>query len=163
MEYGKLSAGLISALHTLENDGRQEVTLKEEIEVLERYLEIERIRFEDRLRVTLEVEPETLSARVPNFALQPLVENAIRHGIAPRAEGGKVQLSATRHDDMLSIVLRDDGPGLQPAGTPRREGIGVSNTRARLEQLYGHAHRFEMKNAPEGGLVVTMSVPYRTE
>lgn len=149
---------------TLEKEGSQEVTLKEEIDILERYLEIERIRFEDRLRVSVSIAPEALEARVPNFSLQPLVENAIRHGIAPRPEGGRLSITAARDDGMLEIRLCDDGPGLKPAtgAAPRREGIGIANTRARLAQLYGERHRFEMENAPEGGLVVTMAVPFRT-
>jgi two-component system LytT family sensor kinase len=150
---------------TLEQDGEQEVTLKEEMEILDRYLQIERIRFEDRLRVTVSIDPAALEARVPNFSLQPLVENAIRHGIAPRPEGGCLDISARRDDGMLRIRLCDDGPGLQPAGASeprRREGIGVANTRARLAQLYGNEQSFEMTNAPEGGLVVLMSVPFRT-
>ena len=146
---------------TLEKEAAPEVTLKEEMEVLERYLEIERIRFEDRLRVRVDVEPAALEARLPNFSLQPLVENAILHAIAPRAEGGRLDISAARENGMLEIRLRDDGPGL-PGGSPRREGIGVANTRARLSQLYGDAHRFEMKNMPEGGLLVTIAVPYHT-
>ncbi|HEX8153353.1 MAG TPA: histidine kinase [Thermoanaerobaculia bacterium] len=144
---------------TLDKDAVPEVTLREEMELLERYLDIERIRFEDRLQVTLDIDPVTLGARVPNFALQPLVENAIRHGIAPRPEGGKLEISACRHEDRLEIRLHDDGPGLQPS--KRREGIGVANTRARLAQLYGEHHRFEMTNAPEGGLLVMISLPFR--
>jgi len=150
---------------TLEQDGAQEVTLKEEMEILDRYLQIERIRFEDRLRITVSIDPAALEARVPNFSLQPLVENAIRHGIAPRPHGGSLSISATRDAGMLRIRLSDDGPGLPPAGAcePRsREGIGVANTRARLVQLYGDEQSFEMSNAPEGGLVVMMSVPFRT-
>ena len=141
--------------------GAQEVTLREELDILERYLDIERIRFEERLRVTIDVEPAALEARVPNFSLQPLVENAIRHGIAPRPEGGWLALTATRAGAMLQIELRDDGPGLQPSGA-RREGIGVANTRARLAQLYGNHQSFELVNAPEGGLVVTMILPFHT-
>lgn len=150
---------------TLEQNGEQEVTLKEEMEILDRYLQIERIRFEDRLRVTVSIEPAALEARVPNFSLQPLVENAIRHGIAPRPEGGRLDISARRDDGVLRIRLSDDGPGLQPSGAHpprRREGIGVANTRARLEQLYGDDQSFDMTNAPEGGLVVMMAVPFRT-
>ncbi|HEX7150341.1 MAG TPA: histidine kinase [Thermoanaerobaculia bacterium] len=143
---------------TLDKQGTHEVTLKEEMDVLERYLDIERIRFEERLRVTIDLEPQTLEAHVPNFSLQPLVENAIKHGIAPRPEGGSLAISALRNDGMLEIRLRDDGPGMH--ASPRREGIGVANTRARLTTLYGDKHRFEMQNVPEGGLLVTMAVPW---
>jgi two-component system LytT family sensor kinase len=150
---------------TLEQDGEQEVTLREEMEILDRYLQIERIRFEDRLRVTVSIDPAALEARVPNFSLQPLVENAIRHGIAPRSAGGCLEISATKDAGMLRIRLSDDGPGLQPSGESgprRREGIGVANTRARLAQLYGEDQSLEMTNAPAGGLIVLMSVPFRT-
>jgi hypothetical protein len=146
---------------TLDNQGAPEVTLKEEMDLLERYLDIERIRFEERLRVTMNVDPSALEARVPNFSLQPLVENAIRHGIAARPEGGRLDITAERTDGMLEIRLRDDGPGLTTEG-PRHEGIGVANTRARLAQLYGPHHRFEMMNAPGGGLLVTIAVPFHT-
>ncbi|HWW61869.1 MAG TPA: histidine kinase [Thermoanaerobaculia bacterium] len=143
---------------TLDKSATQEVTLREEMDILERYLDIERIRFEERLRVDMHVDPAALEARLPNFSLQPLVENAIRHGIAPRPEGGKLDISARRNDGMLEITLRDDGPGLRQP--PRREGIGLTNTRARLAQLYGDAHRFELTNAAEGGLVITIAIPY---
>jgi two-component system LytT family sensor kinase len=146
---------------TLDNEGAQEVTLKEEMDLLERYLDIQRIRFEERLHVSVHVDPEVLEARVPNFSLQPLVENAIRHGIATRPQGGRLDISAGRSDGMLEIRLLDDGPGFTDDG-PRREGIGVANTRARLEQMYGQKHRFEMMNAPGGGLLVTIAVPYHT-
>jgi signal transduction histidine kinase len=157
----RLAELLRLTLDTTLDGGAQEVTLKEEIDLLDRYLEIERIRFEERLRVTIDVDPQVLGARVPSFALQPLVENAIRHGIAPRPEGGSLELHAEEQDGMLEIRLHDDGPGLQPTGA-RREGIGVANTRARLAQLYGDRHRFEMVNAPEGGLLVTLALPLRT-
>jgi len=146
---------------SLEKEASPEVTLKEEIDLLERYLEIERIRFEDRLRVRVEIDPAALEARLPNFSLQPLVENAIIHGIASRPEGGKLDIAAARRNGMLEIRLRDDGPGLS-GEMPRREGIGVANTRARLSQLYGERHRFEMTNMPEGGLLVTIAVPFHT-
>jgi signal transduction histidine kinase len=145
---------------TLDKDHSQEVTLKEEVEILQRYLDIERIRFEERLRISMDIDPETLHARVPNFSLQPLVENAIRHGIAPRPEGGRLEIAAQRSSDMLEITLRDDGPGI--SGKTPREGIGVANTRARLNQLYGDSHRFRMENAPGGGLLVTIAVPFHT-
>jgi two-component system, LytTR family, sensor kinase len=145
---------------TLDKEG-QEVTLREEIDLLQRYLDIERIRFEERLHVTMDVEPAALEGRLPNFSLQPIVENAIRHGIAARPEGGRLDISATRGERMLEIRLRDDGPGLASEDA-RREGIGVANTRARLAQLYGSDHRFEMVNAPGGGLLVTIAVPFHT-
>lgn len=146
---------------TLDNSGEQEVTLREEIEFLDRYLAIERIRFDDRLRVHIDIDPTALEARVPNLALQPLVENAIRHGIAARPEGGQIDIVARREDGALRIGLKDDGPGVLPERS-RREGIGLANTRARLQQLYGSQQKLELTNSTSGGLLVTMIIPFRT-
>jgi sensor histidine kinase YesM len=149
---------------TLETTGVQEVTLRQELEFLERYLEIEQTRFRDRLTVRMEIEPETLDARVPNLILQPLVENAIRHGIAPRSAPGWIEIRATHDDRMLHLQVRDNGPGLPPdLEAEMKEGVGLANTRARLEQLYGAAQRFDLNNAAEGGLIVSLTLPFRTE
>jgi sensor histidine kinase YesM len=145
---------------TLENTGVQEVSLKQEMEFLERYLEIEQIRFQDRLKVRIDIEAEALDACVPNLLLQPLVENAIRHGIAPRAAAGRVEISARRDDGRLCVEIRDDGAGLNENGF--KEGIGIANTRARLEQLYGADHHFEMDNREGGGLRVSIEIPFQT-
>ena len=145
---------------TLENLGVQEVPLKQELEFLERYLEIEKMRFAERLAVALDVAPEALDARVPYLLLQPLVENAIRHAVAPRAAGGRIELRAAVRDSALHLELRDDGPGL--SGSPA-EGLGLANTRARLERLYGPAHHFALADAPGGGLLVRMKLPLRFE
>ncbi len=145
---------------TLENAGAQEVTLRQELEFLERYLEIEQTRFRDRLQVRMEIEPETLDARVPNLILQPLVENAIRHGIAARAAASSIEIRAIRADGSLHLQVRDDGPGLQ---AEIKEGVGLTNTRARLQQLYGAAQRFELSNANDGGLLVSLTLPLRLE
>jgi len=150
---------------TLESSGRQQVSLKQELEYLECYLEIERIRFADRLQTHLDVEPATLDARVPNLILQPLVENAIRHGIAPRARGGRLDVRARRRNGNLELVIHDDGPGMagdEPETDPRG-GIGLANCRARLTQLYGKHHRFEYGKSPGGGFSVVLTLPYRTE
>jgi LytS/YehU family sensor histidine kinase len=111
--------------------------------------------------VDVDAAPETLELAVPAFLLQPLVENAIRHAVAPRAAGGAVEIQASRFDDTLRIEVRDDGPGF-PAG-PARNGIGLSNTRARLEQLYGASHRFELSNldAPSQGALCRIELPAR--
>src|SRR5262245_15025457 len=150
---------------TLENVGQQEVSLRQELDALERYLEIEQIRFQDRLTVRLAVAPETLDAKVPNLVLQPIVENAIRHGIAPRSSAGRVEIRAERRDGMIELQVIDDGPGLRPcdeAGAEElKEGIGLANTRARLRRLYGDEHRIEIKDADEGGLIVKLSIPFR--
>lgn len=145
---------------TLENIGVQEVRLAQELEFLERYLEIERMRFPDRLKVRMHIAPETLDARAPYLILQPLVENAIRHGIASRSTPGIVEVRAEHNDGKLILEVRDDGPGISPKLNPK-DGVGISSTRARLERLYGTAYQFGLCNAPEGGLVVTLVLPFQ--
>jgi len=146
---------------TMAQSGKPLTTLRAEIEFLERYLEIERIRFRDRLTVKIEVPPEIMEASVPNLILQPLVENAIRHGIEPHARPGHLSLQARVQVNRLVIVLLDTGSGLPPEGF-KREGIGLANTRERLRELYGADHRFEMSNRPEGGLQVLLELPLST-
>ncbi len=146
---------------SLDRAGRQEVSLREELEFLERYLEIQQTRFGDRLVVGLSVEPDTLEARVPHLILQPLVENAVQHGIAPRSGAGRIDIRSVRRNGTLELQVEDDGAGL-PAGTASgREGLGLTNTRARLVQLYGSAHRFEIRRAESGGVAVTLGIPFR--
>jgi LytS/YehU family sensor histidine kinase len=140
----------------------QEVSLRKELELLQLYLGIEQIRFGDRLSVQMNVADEALDAQVPNLILQPLVENAIRHGIEPRARPGKIELHACRQADALSLAVCDNGKGI-PDAKPAREGVGLSNTRERLRELYGEAHRFELRQGAEGGLRVEMTIPYRSE
>lgn len=144
----------------IEHAGEQEVALVQELEFLNRYLEIQQVRFQDRLRVSIDVDPEVLHAMVPNLVLQPLVENAIRHAVEPRAGGGRVEVSAARHGETLQLTVRDDGPGLRP-GPRTVSGIGLSNTRARLEQLYGGLQTLEIANHPQGGALVTVRFPWR--
>jgi two-component system, LytTR family, sensor kinase len=147
---------------TLENAGTQEVSLQKELEFLTCYLEIERVRFQDRLTTSVEVEPSALDAPVPNLILQPIVENALRHGVAQTRGPGRVEISAKRERGSLRIRVWDNGPGLRAITRPDdglKVGLGLSNTRARLEQLYGPAHRFELANAPGGGLLVTLEIP----
>ena len=145
---------------TLESTDTQEVTLREELDFLERYLEIEKTRFGKRLTVRMEIAPDTLEAQVPNLVLQPLVENAIRHGIEPHAKPGEIELRACRSEGRLLLQVRDNGAGL-PSNHPPEEGVGLANTRARLQQLYGSAHRLDFTNVREGGLLVTVSLPFR--
>src|SRR5205085_7693131 len=131
---------------------------------LESYLEIEQTRFQDRLTIRMNVDPATLDARVPNLILQPLVENAIRHGIAPRASKGTVEIRAERQNGMIELQVSDDGAGLGGASVESlMKGIGLSNTQARLEQLYGVQHRFELRERDEGGLTVTIAIPFRSQ
>ncbi len=145
---------------TLDRLGIQEIPLKEELEFLEKYLEIERTRFGDRLTIQMEVEPETLDVCVPNLILQPLVENAVRHGIAPRVGGGQLQIVARRTGDCLWMMVRDNGPGLSKAKLDAfNKGVGLSNTRSRLQHLYPGAHRFEFHEPSDGGLAVTIEIP----
>ncbi|HEX8832044.1 MAG TPA: histidine kinase [Longimicrobium sp.] len=149
---------------SLEHEETQEVTLREELAFLQPYLEIERARLEDRLTVVMEIAPEAMEARVPHLILQPLVENSIRHGIAPRIRPGRVEISAAGGADgrFLRLEVRDDGPGLDGHEQGRaRKGVGLANIRARLEQLYGGEHRFELENHPEGGVVVRIALPFR--
>lgn len=150
---------------TLQNSGAQQVTLQEELEFLRCYLEIERVRFQDRLTVTMNIAAETLEARVPNLILQPIVENAIRHGIVSRIAPGQIEISASLIVDALQLRVKDNGPGLGSVDGARaiiKEGLGLANTRARLAQMYGPAHKFEMSDAPEGGLQVTLTIPFES-
>ncbi|HEX8146731.1 MAG TPA: histidine kinase, partial [Pyrinomonadaceae bacterium] len=148
---------------TLENSGDQEVTLEQEIAFLRCYLEIEIIRH-DRLSVETDIEPQTLAALVPNLILQPLVENAIRHGVSPCESPGTISISAYRAGRMLHVEVSDDGPGLQSGWRIEESGgIGLGNTVERLRRLYGPDHRFELRNVVGAGSGVTASVviPFR--
>ena len=147
---------------TLENSDQQLVSLKEELDFLRTYLEIEQVRFGDRLTVAFEMEPATLSAAVPHLILQPLVENAIQHAVAPRASNSHIDISARRQDHFLRLEVRDNGPGI-PANddVQDRQHVGLNNVRARLSQIYGRDFRFELANGREGGLSVVMEIPFR--
>jgi len=146
---------------TLASDGSHEIRLHEELELLDRYLDVERIRFAERLAVTLDVPAATLAAHLPPFSLQPLVENAIHHGVAGRARGGRVTVTARQVNDRLQLRVTDDGPGLETS-LPAREGVGLRNTRARLRQLYGDAQVLAFRRPEAGGLEVLVEVPWRT-
>jgi signal transduction histidine kinase len=147
--------------HALESTDTQVVPLRGELDFLRRYLEIEQTRFGARLAVRFDVAPDTLDAEVPNLVLQPLVENAIRHGIEPLASAGQIELYGRREGGMLLLQVLDNGKGL-PAGAPLDEGVGLANTRARLQQLYGAGHRLDAGNRPEGGFAVRIAIPWRT-
>jgi len=147
--------------HSLKNVEAQEISLKEELEFLERYLEIEKVRFKDRLRVNMKIEPDTLEALVPNLILQPIVENAIRHGIGRRTASGQLEISAHRENGTLSLQVRDDGPGLSSGDKSVGGQIGLANTRARLRQLYGEAQCFDLRNDVGGGAVARIAIPFR--
>ena len=146
---------------TLETASVHEVPFREELQFLKHYIDIEQTRFQDRLKVTMEVDPETLDGLVPNLILQPLVENSVRHGIAPRPEGGCIKIKAWRDASLLRVNVEDDGPGFR-ADTPLKEGVGLTNTRARVTTLYGDGHGVTLRNAPGGGLVVNLTIPFKT-
>jgi hypothetical protein len=145
---------------TLEVNGAQEVTLRQEIDILNQYIEIEKLRLGARLVVVLDIQKEAFEAMVPNLFLQPIVENAIRYGVASRSGTGKVTVSARRAENHLEIRVLDDGPGLPD---PFDEGIGIGNTKARLRQLYGTNQSFLMTEGSPGGLCVTLQIPLRTD
>jgi signal transduction histidine kinase len=145
---------------TLDDSMPQEVELRQELEFLERYLDIERVRFRDRLSVEIDVPAELLGARVPYLVLQPLVENAIRHGIAERAGPGHVVVRAARREGQLRLEVEDDGPGLPSDVDPPRFGVGLSNIRARLEQLYGSNGRLTVEGGNGHGLRVAITLPH---
>jgi signal transduction histidine kinase len=159
----RMVSGLSELLRlSLRNAGEQEVPLSRELELLEHYVEIQQIRFRDRLTVTLEVAPDAMHALVPNFILQPLVENAIRHGIGPRAAPGHVDVRAYRENGSLHLRVADNGVGsrVRPS-EPSHEGIGLGNTKARLEHLYGNEHEFSARGGSNGGFVVDIVIPFR--
>ena len=156
-------AGLSDLLRrALESADEQEVPLRDEVKFVELYLDIQKVRFSDRLKVRMEIEPETLDALVPNLLLQPLVENAIRHGISPKDSAGVIVINTYRDEGMLRVRVCDDGPGLQSGWRMEEsEGIGLANTAARLRHLYGPEHRFELRNADGGGMVAAVALPFR--
>jgi len=143
----------------LEGSSKHETPLRDEIAFLESYLEIEQTRFADRLSYRLDVAQDVLDARVPSLILQPLVENAIHHGIARRSSPGHVEITAQQRDGRMFLMVRDDGPGLSAQST---HGVGLTNTRARLEQLYGTAQSFELASSEHGGTTVSLTLPLRT-
>jgi len=159
----RVVSGLSELLRmSLSSASEQEISLAKELELLAHYIEIQQIRFQDRLTVSFRVAPDARYALVPNLMLQPLVENAIRHGIAPRAAPGHVVVTAARHDGRLELSVVDDGVGESPR-VEHRDGVGLGNTRARLLSLYGSDHRFEAGSASTGGFAVRIEIPFRTD
>ena len=151
----------LSALlrRSLDSTEAHEVTLGEEIGFLENYLAIEQARFGARLNYRIHAPDDVRDARVPNLILHPLVENALRHGLATRAGPGRVDVAAARHGDVLRLRVVDDGRALPAEMTER---VGLANTRARLRLLYGERHRFELRNSEAGGVIAEIELPWRT-
>jgi len=145
---------------SLEREASPVIPLAEELEFLKLYLELQKTRYQDRLTVSFEIDPGVLAAEVPNLILQPLVENAIKHGVAARPGSGHVEVRGFRKGSFLVLRVSDDGPGIPEGAEPEtRGGVGLRNTRARLRHLYEGRHRFEHANRPEGGLAVTLAIP----
>jgi two-component system, LytTR family, sensor kinase len=163
---------------TLEGTSEQEIPLSRELELLQLYLDIMQVRFQGRLDVHIDVDADVMDALVPNFVLQPLVENAVMHGVSKVEGTGTIQLRAHRSGDDVVITVRDNGPGLDSGSVTEtlaresrdgssgmsggRGGVGLSNTRARLEQLYGAEQRLSLRRAAEGGTVAEIVLPYHT-
>jgi two-component system, LytTR family, sensor kinase len=145
----------------LDDVDAQEVSLCRELEYLRLYLAIEQVRFQDRLQVEISADLSTQDVSVPQFVLQPIVENAIRHGIGRSSSAGRILISASKIDGTLQLRVQDDGPGLSPGDLSVDQGIGLANTRARLQHLYGQDARLEIENCEGGGVVVTMNFPFR--
>ena len=155
-------AGLSDLLRRMLDDSAgQHVPLREEMDFTQKYLGIQKTRFADRLRVDLDVPDELYPAQVPSLILQPMVENAIKHGIARRAQGGTIRIAASRHDGILTLSVCNDGPDMPPDWETTRTGIGISNVRTRLKTLYGEAFELRMGNQNSGGVKVTVSLPFK--
>ena len=150
---------------SLQSDAAQEVTLKDELDFLHKYVEIQQTLLRERLTVIWNIDPETLDSQVPNLLLQPLIENAIRHGIAPKATGGTIEINTIRNGEQVILSVEDDGIGVDfAADTIAKEGIGLKSVRTRLQHLYGDSHAFSLKRSYKGqGLRVEMVIPFREE
>jgi two-component system, LytTR family, sensor kinase len=155
-------AGLSEFLRqTIESSGRAQVPLASELEYLQRYLAIQQTRFSDRLHVEMNIPATLLRALVPSLVLQPLVENAIKHGIARREEGGTIRIAGSRGNGMLNLSVHNDGPILPPGWDKSRNGIGLANLRHRMQLLYGHAFELTLQNEGTNGVRALVSVPFK--
>jgi len=146
----------------LKKDRRQEISLREEFEFLEAYLKIHQTLMGERLRVEWRIAPETLDSKVPNLILQPLVENSVKHGLAPLEEGGRIEIAAARQNGHLRLEVSDSGIGIEAENIAYNEGIGIENTRARLRHLYGDAQEFRITQPTEGGTLAVIKIPFQT-
>jgi two-component system, LytTR family, sensor kinase len=149
--------------YTLVNEPTAKVTLAQEVETLKLYLEIEKMRFEDRLRPHFRIESETIGARLPSLLLQPLIENAIKYAVTPSETGADIWITASREGQAVRIEVADNGSGegVDFAASPST-GVGLANIRDRLSQAYGAAHRFETTKNDRGGFSVILEIPYET-
>ncbi len=159
--------------HTLVSAPGSKVTIAQEVETLQLYLGIERMRFEERLRTDFQIDPEAAGACLPSMLLQPLVENAIKYAVSPQEEGASISVAAQLVGRRLRVAVSDSGPGLRESGAASSvpaslagvgrtvsTGVGLANIRDRLQQAYGEDHRFEIRNPPEGGFTVIIEIPY---
>jgi two-component system LytT family sensor kinase len=146
---------------SFESDGGQITTLGRELEFAMAYLEIEKVRFGDRLNIVLKIAPETLDAQVPHLLLQPLVENAVRHGIARLSGGGEIRVISRLEGDQLQLAIRNNGPGFGDSNLARpKAGLGLRATQERLQTLYGNDHAWSVQALPEGGVEVSLRIPF---
>jgi sensor histidine kinase YesM len=156
----RMIAGLSDFLRrVVEDSGRQEVPLLEELEFTSKYLDIQKVRFAERLQFSVDVPRELHAAQVPNLILQPMVENAIKHGIAKRVQGGTIRIGASRADGKLILSVYNDGPSLAAGWDDVHNGIGISNVRTRLQSLYGDGFEVNLRNGESGGVQASVSMP----
>jgi two-component system, LytTR family, sensor kinase len=146
---------------TLDGADEQVVPLGQELTFTHRYLEIMQIRFQGRLTIQSQIEPSALDALVPNLILQPLVENAIKHGVSKIDEEGRIEIHARREGERLALCVRDNGPRVTEHGLRAGEGVGLRNTRERLEQLYGSDQSLTLRGAEDGGVLAEVNIPFR--
>jgi signal transduction histidine kinase len=148
---------------SLETADTQITTLNRELEFVTCYLEIEKVRFEERMKVIFDIAPETLDAQVPHLLLQPLVDNAVKHGISKLSVGGEIRITVRRQDNELQLQIKDNGPGVRKTGTLATNGRGLRITRERLESLYGQKQSLELVSPPEGGVTIGVCIPFRLQ
>jgi LytS/YehU family sensor histidine kinase len=144
-----------------EDSHRSQVTLAEEVEYLQRYLDIQKVRFGERLQVTVNMPAELLRAQVPNLLLQPLVENAIKHGIAKRVAGGTVRVAGVCHNGSLCLSVYNDGPTLTTDWQASHKGVGIGNLRTRLQILHGNQSGLQLRRVDAGGVEVVVTLPLK--
>ena len=154
-------AGLSDCLRrVMEDSNRQQVPLGEELEFVQKYLDIQKVRFAERLQVSVHVPSELFPAQFPSLILQPMVENAVKHGIAKRVQGGAIRIAGFRTNGTLTLSVYNDGPGLPAGWETTNSGIGIANVRTRLQGLYGDQFEFTMRNQNPDGVEVSVSVPF---